>query len=102
MNQRQQRAALALHRAQQEFDAAFAESESRSDRWRRLLTLVEDAGRPVTGAEWRAMGEACGYDARGLGGFFVGNNHSMQRNADGTSELAPAGVAFLDQAGRLR
>ncbi len=73
-----------------------------SERWRRLLTAVEDAGGTVSRDEWRTMGITCGYDARGLGGFYRGRNASMRVNSDGTRSLTAAGKAYLDEHGRVR
>jgi hypothetical protein len=51
-------------------------------RWVRLLRLVEDAGGRVSSDEWRRLGAQCGYDPRGLGGFFRGGNPSMYVDGD--------------------
>jgi hypothetical protein len=101
MTGRQTKAALALYRAQQEFNAAFADDEPDRDlRWRKLLTMVEAAGGTVTGEDWRDMGRACKYHPSGLGGFYVGGNPTMVRNADDSRTLTKQGVAVLDQHGR--
>src|SRR5262245_17382428 len=71
-------------------------------RWRRLLTKVEDAGGAVTPNQWRDMGLACGYDARGLGGFYRGSNASMRSNPNGTRSLTTAGKNYLNTYGRAR
>jgi membrane carboxypeptidase/penicillin-binding protein len=98
------RVALAARKyvqARNELDAAIEElNNGRADRWQQLLTMVEKAGRTVTGKEWRDMGRACGYDPRGLGGFYVGSKPTMVKNADGTRTLTDQGVAYLDQYGR--
>jgi hypothetical protein len=69
--------------------------------WRRLLTMVDDAGGTVSRDEWWEMGARFGYDPRGLGGFFVGRG-TMKSNGDGTHSLTDAGYEFLDKDGRLR
>ena len=100
MTERQVKAAQALYRAQQEFNAAFADEPDRDLRWRKLLTMVEAAGRTVNGKDWRDMGRACGYHPSGLGGFYVGGNATMVRNADDSRTLTDQGVTLLDQYGR--
>lgn len=85
-------------------DALRAENAevAADERWRRLLTMVEDAGGTVTSDEWRDLGRKCGYDPRGLGGYYRGTKASMRVNADGTRSLTPAGTAYLDRYDRLR
>jgi hypothetical protein len=55
---------------------------SDDERWQRLLTLIEDAGGHVSPADWRRLGVLCNYDPRGLGGFYRGDQPSME--VDGT------------------
>ena len=99
---RKEKAALGLYKALAEFLEAFGDEPDRNERWRRLVTMVEDAGRTVTGQQWRDMGVACGYHPSGLGGLYVGPNPTMVKNADGTRTLTDEGVALLNQNGRLR
>lgn len=83
----------------QEYEAL--QSGSSDDRWLRLLTLVEEAGGRISSAEWGRLGALCGYDPRGLGGFFRGNEPSMM--ADGDDRVLTAkGRAHLDEHGRRR
>ena len=60
-------------------------------RKRRELVLLELArrGGRVGPGEWKAIGEQYGYDARGLGGFFVGD--SSVREMHGVYTLTPRG-----------
>jgi hypothetical protein len=58
-----------------------------------LLRAVEEEGDVVSGEEWRALGHAHGFDARGLGGFFVGDG-SMVKDGDDRN-LTHAGGGFL-------
>jgi hypothetical protein len=102
MTERQAKAARGLYRAQQEFTAAFAEDANGTTRWLRMLTRIEDAGGKVSGQQWREIGRDCGYDTRGLGGFYVGAHASMRREADNSRVLTAAGTALLDQHGRVR
>jgi hypothetical protein len=45
-------------------------------------------GRVADQAEWRELGQACGYSAyRDLAGFFGGRRRSMVRQRDGSREL---------------
>ncbi|GIU94138.1 MAG: hypothetical protein KatS3mg012_0595 [Gaiellaceae bacterium] len=67
-----------------------------------MLTMVEDAGGTVTRDEWRELGLKCGYDPRGLGGFYRGTYASMRVNPDGTRSLTAAGVEYLTKYGRKR
>src|SRR5262245_23620618 len=69
-------------------------------RWRRLLTMVEDAGGKVTPDQWKDLGLKCGYDARGLGGFYRGAKASMKVNRDGSRSMTKAGKDYLDTYGR--
>jgi hypothetical protein len=97
-----------------ELEEALAEvgdgNESKADsnadfeieRWTRALTMVKDAGGTVTGKEWRAILIACGYDTRGGGGFYVGANASMRREADDSRVLTDAGKGYLAQFGEVR
>lgn len=74
-------------------------SGSADERWLHLLTMVEAAGGRVPSAEWGRLGRLCGYDPRGLGGFFTGGSPSME--ADGDDRLITArGIAHLDEYGR--
>jgi hypothetical protein len=84
----------------QEFEAQ-TRGESLDDRWLRLLTAVEEAGGDVSAAEWANLGLLCGYDPRGLGGFFRGNEPSMR--ADGDRRIITSrGIAYLDEFRRRR
>jgi hypothetical protein len=87
----------AVFQLRQEFEALS--SGSADDRWLRLLTLVEEAGGRVPSAEWGRLGELVGYDPRGLGGFFRGNEPSMAADGDDRI-LTPRGIAHLDEYGR--
>lgn len=87
----------AVGQLRQEFEALS--SGSTNERWIRLLTMVEQAGGRVTSAEWGRLGVLCGYDPRGLGGFFTGGEPSMV--ADGDDRVLTArGHAYLDEYGR--
>jgi hypothetical protein len=77
-------------------------ADSDTERWLRTLTMVKDAGGTVTGKEWRAILVACGYDTRGGGGYYVGANASMRREADNSRVLTEAGKAYLVQFGEVR
>jgi hypothetical protein len=70
-----------------------------TERWLRLLTLVEQAGGRISAAEWIRLGKVVGYDARGLGGFFRGNEPSMTVDGDDRI-LTERGIAYLDEYGR--
>jgi hypothetical protein len=58
-----------------------------------VLREVEDAGGVLSGESWRALGQAYDFDARGLGGFFVGNG-SMEKDGNDRA-LTAAGRGFL-------
>jgi hypothetical protein len=89
----------ALFQLRQEFESMS--SGSPDDRWLRLLTLVEEAGGRVPSAEWGRLGTLVGYDPRGLGGFFRGNEPSMAADGD-DRVLTTHGIAHLDAYGRKR
>jgi hypothetical protein len=94
-----------LEKAMEELREALKAEDQQvaaDERWRRMLTMVEKAGGPVTRDQWRAMGLKCGYDVRGLGGFYRGTYASMKRNADGTRSLTKAGKDYLNKYGRVR
>ena len=74
-------------------------SGSQDDRWLRLLTLVEEAGGHVSSAEWGRLGTLVGYDPRGLGGFFRGNEPSMAADGD-ERYLTTRGLMHLETYGR--
>ena len=93
-----ERAVVELRKTLEADDKAF----SADARWRRMLTLVEERGGKVSGSEWATLGKQCGYDPRGLGGFYVGANASMKRTKS-TDErvLTTAGRRYLEKYGRL-
>lgn len=61
----------------------------------RFLKAVAEQGGIVTVEELRQLGTTHGYDARGLGGFFVGNG-SLRRLTDGRSVITPRGEGELE------
>lgn len=55
----------------------------RPDRYYRLLVDVYERGRyGVPVAQFASLGRARGYDARGLGGFFVGTRAPLRRGEE--------------------
>jgi hypothetical protein len=97
------RALRSLEKSVAELRAALEAEDSQvadERRWRRMLTMVEEAGGTVTGVQWRELGVKCGYDARGLGGFYRGTNASMKRNANNTRSLTASGKNYLNKYGR--
>ncbi len=54
--------------------------------------LCRHGGRVGSRAEWRALGQRCGYTAyRDLAGFYGGRRPSMVRLADDSRQLTPDG-----------
>ena len=82
--------------------ALEAEGDESDDvvRWRRMLSLVESHGGRVSVSEWLDFGRQCGYDTRGLGGFFRGAGASMRSEGD-ERVLTEMGTKYLDQFGRV-
>ncbi|WP_299960174.1 hypothetical protein [uncultured Modestobacter sp.] len=55
-------------------------ARTRPDRYYRLLVDVYEHGRHgLPAAQFAPLGRALGYDARGLGGFFVGTRAPLRR-----------------------
>lgn len=65
---------------------------------RRALVLAEVAkrGGKVTKEEWKQIGVQHGYDARGLGGFFVGEASIQEQS--GAYRLTPRGWSLAYDA----
>ena len=51
----------------------------------RLLWEIRERGGEVTTEQFYAMGDALGYDRRGLGGFFSGNNPTLEMVVGGSN-----------------
>lgn len=81
-------------------DAAAATSAGRTnrpDRYFRLLIDVYERGRHgVEPTTFSDLGRARGYDARGLGGFFVGHRAPLRRSSERVT-LTPEGLRLLDE-----
>lgn len=59
-----------------------------------LLALIKLNGPVPSRAEWRELGQSCGYSGyRDLAGFFGGRSPSMVRLPDGSRILTEAGWA---------
>lgn len=75
--------------------------DSSGDRYRRILTAVENAGGRVSKEEWYEFGRKAGYsDNRSLGGFFRANGGAMRIEGD-EWVLTENGIEYLDDYGRL-
>jgi hypothetical protein len=59
-------------------------------RWWSLLSAVAARGGTMDATEFRRLGVEHGYDPRGLGGFFGGQNATMRREGE-TVELTASG-----------
>lgn len=63
--------------------ADSASPRDRPDRYYRVLVDVYEHGRHgLPSAQFAPLGRALGYDARGLGGFFVGTRAPLRRGED--------------------
>jgi hypothetical protein len=95
---RAERALNDLRKILESEDEGFAGNQ----RWLRLLTVIEGRGGRVSGEDWAKLGKKCGYDTRGLGGFYRGANASMRRiKSTDERELTAAGRAYLEKWGRV-
>lgn len=75
----------------------IATRRARPDRYYRVLVDVYERGRRgVSAAEFAALGRAHGYDARGLGGFFVGSRSPLRRG-DERIRLTTEGHRLIEE-----
>lgn len=73
-----------------------AAARARPERYYRLLVDLYERGRRGVDAEaFARLGRQRGYDARGLGGFFVGGRAPLRRQ-EGRVVLTPEGQRLLD------
>lgn len=87
-----------LARAQTAASVAPVESQwtrTNARKWELLNGLLEDHGGDVGAEAWAVLGRQCGYDPRGLGGFFAGNQPLMA--SDGERRiLTEVGREFIE------
>ncbi len=89
----------ALADLEEALDAEIGESDI--DRYRRILTAVEEEGGRVSAERWYEIGRETGYsDNRALGGFFRADGGAMRIDGD-ERVLTDKGREYLDQYGRL-
>lgn len=78
--------------------ADSAPARTRPERYYRLLVHVYEHGRQgLPSAQFAPLGRTLGYDARGLGGFFVGTRAPLRRGEDGVLLLTTEGHRLVEE-----
>ena len=75
------------------------DEETNAEYWQGRLRVLCDVllkGGVVTYDEWGAIGQEHGYDRRGLGGYFTGNNPTIRQIFDGKKSITDEGVSQVN------
>ena len=97
---RLERAEGELREAREDLRRLANPEEDGLDRWDRrcrVLVGVYERGGVVSQTEWYAIGEAHGYDRRGLGGFFTGRRPSMAEIGGDRHALTKTGTKDAEE-----